>query len=88
MGGAPSPTEPGLVRGTFAYMSPEQAEPGLRQLDGRCDVFALGAILCEVLIASPPYWSANAHDDPHERRRELWEAARTSQRQGSSRGLM
>ncbi len=40
-------TRPGVVKGKFAYMSPEQviAQP----LDGRSDVFALGIVLWELL---------------------------------------
>jgi serine/threonine protein kinase len=43
------------VLGTFAYMPPEQARGDVGRLDRRCDVFGLGAILCEVLTGSPPY---------------------------------
>ena len=45
----------GSVMGTAAYMPPEQARGEVEQLDERSDVFALGAILCEVLTGAPPY---------------------------------
>jgi serine/threonine protein kinase len=36
-------------------MPPEQARGEIDRLDQRCDVFALGAILCEILTGRPPY---------------------------------
>jgi serine/threonine-protein kinase len=48
-------TEAGSLLGTPAYMPPEQANGDIANLDRRCDVFGLGAILCEVLTGKPPY---------------------------------
>ena len=43
----------GMVWGTPAYMSPEQARGHCA--DVRSDVFGLGGILCEILTGLPPY---------------------------------
>lgn len=45
----------GVMMGTPAYMPPEQARGESAGIDYRADVFALGAILCEVLTGLPPY---------------------------------
>lgn len=45
----------GVIIGTPDYMPPEQARGLVDQLDERCDVFALGGILCEILTGDPPY---------------------------------
>jgi tetratricopeptide (TPR) repeat protein/tRNA A-37 threonylcarbamoyl transferase component Bud32 len=45
----------GSVMGTPAYMPPEQALGHVEELDEQTDVFALGAILTEILTGKPPY---------------------------------
>ena len=57
--GQGSQTQMGSVMGTPAYMPPEQALGEIDQLDERCDVFGLGAILCEILTGEPPYVAEN-----------------------------
>ncbi len=48
-------SRPGSPFGSPPYMPPEQARAELEKLDRRSDVFALGAILCEILTGHPPY---------------------------------
>jgi len=48
-------TKTGAVFGTPNYMSPEQVDGLIAQIDGRTDVFALGAILYEMLAGKAAF---------------------------------
>ena len=50
-------TQEGTVVGTFQYMSPEQIEG--KELDGRSDIFPLGAVLYETLTGQRAFQGKN-----------------------------
>jgi serine/threonine protein kinase/Flp pilus assembly protein TadD len=54
------PTRPGSILGTPQYMSPEQAR-GL-PVDGRTDIFSLGAVLYEIIAERPPFEGETRND--------------------------
>lgn len=53
-------TASGLVCGTPAYMAPEQARGDGKAVNPHSDVWALGAVLYEMLTATPPFQADNA----------------------------
>ncbi|HYV65793.1 MAG TPA: serine/threonine-protein kinase, partial [Myxococcales bacterium] len=50
-------TELGSLVGTPEYMSPEQADPAVEDIDTRADVYSLGAMLYELLSGQLPFAS-------------------------------
>ena len=62
---SPSVTSPGLVMGTVGYMSPEQAQGRVSEIDHRSDVFSFGCILFEAATAKKPFEGKDPLDSLH-----------------------
>src|SRR5262245_39334060 len=58
----PRLTRAGAVMGTPAYMPPEQARGDVDQIGPASDIYALGAILFDLLTGRPPFQADSAAD--------------------------
>src|SRR6185436_8379713 len=62
---SPLVTMDGVVVGTPAYMSPEQAGGEIQHITPRSDVYSLGAMLYELLSGTVPYVPRGARISKH-----------------------
>jgi WD40 repeat protein len=55
-------TRTGVLLGTLHYMSPEQAAGKVREISVQSDIYAIGAMLYEMLTGQPPCCGETDHD--------------------------
>jgi serine/threonine protein kinase/Tol biopolymer transport system component len=61
----PQHSQPGTVFGTVGYMSPEQAQGRVYEIDHRSDIFSFGCILFEAATRHRPFEGKDALDSLH-----------------------
>lgn len=61
----PQHSQPGTVLGTAGYMSPEQAQGRVKEIDQRSDVFSFGCILFETITGRRAFGGNDAVDLLH-----------------------
>jgi len=62
----PQHSIPGMVLGTIGYMSPEQAQGRIEEIDYRSDIFAFGCILFEAVTGRKAFHGKDALDSLHQ----------------------
>jgi eukaryotic-like serine/threonine-protein kinase len=58
-------SQPGTVLGTVGYMSPEQAQGRIKEIDHRSDIFSFGCILFEAAARHKPFDGRDNLDSLH-----------------------
>jgi eukaryotic-like serine/threonine-protein kinase len=90
IGDEPLFTHFGQFLGTPGYMSPEQADPDVRDIDTRSDVYSLGVVLYVLLAAVQPWETGDRRKPPLDellRRMREEDPARPSARIGTEKSI-
>ncbi len=61
----PQHSTPGMVLGTLGYMSPEQAQGRVKNVDHRSDIFSFGCLVYEAATMHRPFEADSAIDTLH-----------------------